>query len=86
MESAVKTELGSQIRSLARAGEFAGQTSGRAPDYLQGNVVILPERYASDFLHYCMNNPKPCPLIGLSKPGDPTIPALGDGVTVKSCV
>ncbi len=83
MESAVKTELGSQIRSLVRAGEFAGQTSGRAPDYLQGNVVILPERYASDFLQFCLNNPKPCPLIGLSKPGEPTIPALGNDIDIR---
>lgn len=69
---------GKELRRAVRSGQFVGQTAGQAPDYLQGNIVILPKEYAKDFLQYCLNNPKPCPLIGVSKPGDYRLPDLGD--------
>lgn len=86
MNIAIKTQSGAEIRGLARMGAFDGQTAGQAPDYLQGNIVILPLRYAADFLQYCMNNPKPCPLIGLSTPGDVALPSLGDDIDMRSDV
>ncbi|WP_350152678.1 putative hydro-lyase [Roseitalea porphyridii] len=67
-----------ELRREVRAGRFTGQTAGQAPDLLQGNLVILPLEYAGDFLLYCMNNPKPCPVIGFAGPGDPHLPNLGD--------
>lgn len=73
----ILADTGAEMRRLARDG-FNGLTAGQAPDYLQGNVVILPKSYAADFLQYCKNNPKPCPLIGMSAPGDTAIPGLGD--------
>ena len=79
----MKTESGSQVRQLARSGVITDQTSGRAPGYLQGNIVILPKRYASDFLLFCHNNPKPCPLIGLSRPGHVAIPSLGSDIDIR---
>lgn len=83
---AVAVELGSglELREHARTGEFTDQTAGQAPGYLQGNVVILPQRYAADFLQFCLNNPKPCPLIGLSQPGDTGIPSLGADIDVRT--
>lgn len=79
----VTTQNGIELRSLVRSGQFLGQTAGQAPDYLQGNVVILPKAYAPDFLRYCLNNPKPCPIIGLSKPGDPAVPNLGENIDIR---
>lgn len=67
-----------QLRQATRTGSFTDQTAGQAPHHLQGNVVILPKIYAQDFLLYCLNNVKPCPLIGLSSPGDIHLPELGD--------
>lgn len=69
---------GAALRSEVRTGQFSGQTAGQAPNFLQGNVVILPRIHAEDFLLFCTNNPKPCPLIGLTRPGDTHIPELGD--------
>ena len=83
MDLAIQTSNGLELRALVRAGNFNGQTAGQAPDHLQGNVVILPQQYASDFLQFCLNNPKPCPLIGLSKPGNPSIPNLGSNVDIR---
>ncbi len=75
-----------QFRLLARSGSFNGQTAGQAPDYLQGNVVILPRAYAGQFLQFCLNNPKPCPLIGVSEPGDTGIPGLANNLDIRNDV
>ena len=64
-------------RSLIRRGQWSSHTSGMADGYVQGNVVILPEALAGDFLRYCQLNPKPCPLLAVSEPGQAHLPTLG---------
>jgi len=71
-------ETGSAARARIRAGDYRGQTSGLAPGFVQGNLVILPEADAHDFLRFAMANPKPCPLLAVSDAGDPRLPGLGD--------
>lgn len=80
----VEIKSSAELRRLARIGDFEGQTAGQAPDCLQGNVVILPRKFAADFLLFCTNNPKPCPLIGLSKPGETEISALGANIDIRT--
>jgi uncharacterized protein YcsI (UPF0317 family) len=75
---AVRDESLEQARLNIRRGQFRGPTAGLAPGYVQGNLVILPRTYADDFRNFCLRNPTPCPLIGMSEPGDPTLAALGD--------
>ena len=70
-------QTGLELRQAIRSGAFAGQTAGQAPNHLQGNIVILPLQDARDFLRFCLNNPKPCPLIGIALPGDYALPELG---------
>jgi uncharacterized protein YcsI (UPF0317 family) len=65
-------------RCLIRAGEYTGHTAGIAPDFMQGNLCILPRPLAADFAAFCARNPKPCPLIAVGAPGDPLLPDLGD--------
>lgn len=74
---------GRDARLLARAG-FSGNTAGLAPGYVQGNLAILPREQAADFLRFCMLNPKPCPVIGVSEPGDPRIPRLGADLDIRT--
>lgn len=62
---------GRQVRAACRGGELADQTSGLAPGYAQANLVILPERFAADFLLFCQRNPKPCPLLDVTEAGNP---------------
>ncbi len=83
MNVAVKIKSGAELRRLARSGEFTDQTAGQAPDHLQANVVILALKHAGDFLQYCLNNPKPCPLIGLSRPGEAGIAGLGTDIDIR---
>jgi uncharacterized protein YcsI (UPF0317 family) len=61
---------GLAARLAIRAGTHRGPTSGLAPGFVQGNLAILPNALAADFLRFCQLNPKPCPLIGSSAPGD----------------
>lgn len=70
------------VRGLIRQGLWTSHTSGLADEHVQGNVVILPEALAGDFLRYCQRNPKPCPLLAVSEPGQPLLPALGDDVNI----
>jgi hypothetical protein len=56
------------VRLACRGGAFSGQTSGLAPGHVQGNLAILPQSLAADFLRFCHKNPKPCPVIGVAEP------------------
>src|SRR5215510_12882722 len=67
-----------EARRIIRAGEYAGHTAGVAPNYVQGNLCILPKDLAAEFAAFCQRNPKPCPIIGMSAPGDPHLPDLGE--------
>jgi uncharacterized protein YcsI (UPF0317 family) len=73
-------------RLACRRGEVAGSTAGLAPGFVQGNLAILPAALAGDFLRFCQRNPKPCPIIGMSEPGDPRIPALGVDLDIRTDV
>jgi uncharacterized protein YcsI (UPF0317 family) len=75
---------GEEVRRRVRDGTFRGQTSGVAPGFVQGNLAILPAALAGDFLRFCHLNPKPCPLIGVSQPGDPRVPALGEDLDIRT--
>ncbi len=72
-------ELRHQIRSAA----YDGPTAGLCEDALQANLVILPETDAADFLRFCQQNPRPCPLLAVSAPGDPTLPTLGEDIDLR---
>src|SRR6185437_426786 len=61
---------GIAARLAVRAGAHRAPTAGLSPGYVQGNLAILPKALAADFLQFCRLNPKPCPLIGTSAPGD----------------
>jgi uncharacterized protein YcsI (UPF0317 family) len=70
---------GADVRAAIRAGRWTRTTHGLAKGYVQANLAIVPERYAFDFLRFCQRNPKPCPLLDVTDPGNPeaTIAAPG---------
>ncbi len=81
---AVRTGL--EARLAIRAGKWRGHTSGIAPNHVQGNVAILPEALANDFLRFCQRNPKSCPLLAVSEPGNPHLPGLGADLDIRTDV
>ena len=75
-----------RARASIRSGAHTGHTSGLADEHVQGNVVILPANWANDFLRFCQRNPKPCPVLAVSEPGDPMLPALGHDIDIRTDV
>jgi len=73
-----------KARAAIRGGEWTGHTSGLADGHVQGNVVILPSALANDFLRYCQRNPKPCPLLAVSEPGEPQLASLGTDIDIRT--
>ncbi|MBO0736817.1 MAG: putative hydro-lyase [Alphaproteobacteria bacterium] len=75
---------GRRERLRIRAGDFAGPTAGLAPGNVQANLVILPQALAHDFLRFAQANPKPCPVLAVSQPGNPRLPAAGEDLDIRT--
>jgi uncharacterized protein YcsI (UPF0317 family) len=61
---------GAELRAAIRAGKLSGPTAGLARGFVQANLVILPAADAIDFAEFCRLNPRPCPLLEQTAPGD----------------
>jgi uncharacterized protein YcsI (UPF0317 family) len=81
-EQSIKAGAGARRR--CRRGELTGATAGLAAGNVQANLVILPQALAHDFLRFAQANPKPCPVLAVSEPGDPRLPALGDDLDIRT--
>lgn len=68
------------FRSSCRAGKFNTQTSGQCPGFAQANLLVIPINAAQDFIELCERNPVPCPLLAITKPGDPTVFTKGSSI------
>jgi uncharacterized protein YcsI (UPF0317 family) len=73
-------------RAAIRAGQVTSHTSGLAGRHVQGNLVILPAAWAGEFLDYCRANPKPCPLLAVTEPGETAMATLGEGIDIRTDV
>ena len=47
---------------------------------------MVPADVADEFLRFCQRNPKPCPLIAVSEPGQSHIASLGDDLDLRTDV
>ena len=74
---------GGDVRAAARSGQWRRATHGLARGYVQANMAIVPERYAFDFMLFCQRNPKPCPVIDVTDPGDPEARFAAPGSDVR---
>jgi uncharacterized protein YcsI (UPF0317 family) len=74
------------VRSIIRTNAWSSHTSGLADGHVQGNVVILPEVLAHDFLRFCQRNAKACPLLAMSEPGQVLLPTLGEDIDIRTDV
>lgn len=71
-------------RRAIRRGEHRGPTAGLAPGHVQANLAVVPADVAPAFEAFCRANPRPCPLLTVSKPGDPSLPELGDDIDLRT--
>ncbi|MES0837159.1 putative hydro-lyase [Nocardiopsis tropica] len=58
----------SRARALFRGG-LKAPTSGYSPGYAQANLIALPREDAFDFLLFAQRNPKSCPILDVTEPG-----------------
>lgn len=75
---------GRDVRMACRAGSWTKPTAGLAPGFTQANLVILPSDLAQDFLIFCQRNPKPCPLLAVTEPGDACPRALAADADLRT--
>lgn len=73
-----------ELRRRCREGAFLYPTCGEVPGFVQANVVILPREFAFDFLLFCQRNPKPCPLLEVTEPGDPEPRVMAAGADLRT--
>ncbi len=71
------------FRLACREGRFDRPTHGQAPGCEQANLVILPADWADEFLRFCVRNPRPCPVLGVSEPGAVTMPGVAEGLDLR---
>ena len=69
---------------MIRQRQLTGTTIGVSDGYVQANLVILPEKDAFDFLRFCERNPKPCPILGVTSPGNPHPEELAEGADLRT--
>lgn len=72
------------LRLACRKGEWRGSTSGQCPGHVQANLAILPRDLAFEFLLFCHRNPKPCPLVEVTEPGDPILKESAPGADLRT--
>lgn len=73
-----------ELRRAIRLGDYFGLTTGRAPGYVQANLVVLPMQHVDDFTAFCKLNAFACPVLGVGEAGSPRIPALGIDLDVRT--
>lgn len=71
------------LRLAIREGRITGQTAGFAPGRAQANLAILPAQMADAFEAFLRANPAPFPLLARGRPGDATLPELGEGIDLR---
>lgn len=67
------------VRGLIREEVITTPTTGMCNGYAQGNLVVLPQELAWDFLLFCQRNPKSCPLLEVADAGSRTFPLFAQG-------
>jgi uncharacterized protein YcsI (UPF0317 family) len=73
-----------EVRQLIREGKWRGVTAFVSAGYAQANLAILPKSLAFEFLLFCQRNPKPCPVLEVSEPGNPILSQIAKGADIRT--
>ncbi len=80
----LRNSTGREVRHLCRTGAWTRPTPGAALGFVQANLVVVPQDWAFDFLLFCQRNPKPCPLLDVTDPGDPQPRQVAPGADLRT--
>ena len=73
-----------EVRALFRRNALVRPTAGMCDGFVQANLVVLPRELAFDFLLFCQRNPRPCPVIEVTEPGDPEPTVTAPGADLRT--
>ncbi len=73
-----------EARKAIREGKWSRPTSGLCRGRVQANLVVLPKEWAYDFLVFAQRNPKPCPILDVTEPGDPEPRLVAPGADLRT--
>jgi uncharacterized protein YcsI (UPF0317 family) len=59
------------LRAAFRRG-LSRPTAGLAPGAVQANLIAVPRDWAFDMLLFAQRNPRACPVLDVTEPGNPT--------------
>lgn len=71
-----------EVRELIAQKKITGPTAGMSAGYAQANLVILPKKYAYDFLLFTQRNPRSCPLLEVGDAGEPYLKHIAKGCNI----
>lgn len=71
-----------ELRWLSANKKFNSATAGYCDGYVQANLIAVPQIYATDFEQFCLENPKPCPLLEKIESGNHFTSVLADGADI----
>lgn len=74
----------SEVRAAIRAGRLRGTTAGLAPAHAQANLVVVDREWADDLARFCIRNPRPCPLLDVTRAGSPVPARLAVDADVRT--
>jgi uncharacterized protein YcsI (UPF0317 family) len=75
---------GRDVRQAIRSGQWRGLTQGLALGYVQANLAVVRQEYAGEMQEFCRLNPKPCPLLDVTQPGNPEPARVAPGGDVRT--
>lgn len=73
-----------RLRHACRNQEWILGTAGMAPGFVQTNFVALPRALAFEFIGFCIRNPRPCPVLDVTQPGNYEPCAMASGADLRS--
>ena len=73
-----------ELRARCRSAAWTSPTCGEAAGFAQANLVAIPRAQAFDFLLFCQRNPKPCPVLEVTEPGDPEPRGVAAGADLRT--
>ena len=73
-----------EVREVIRQGKYDLPTPGMAKGHVQANLVVLPKDWAYDFLVFAQRNPKPCPVLDVTEPGNPEPKMIAPGADIRT--
>ena len=73
-----------EMRRLIREEKWIYPTSGLCHCHVQANLIVLPKDWAYDFLVFAQRNPKPCPILDVTEPGDGEAKLIAPGSDVRT--